>query len=143
MEPLYKRFLLPGCFVIAFMLSGQGTALWEAMIRFRNAGDFGVTEPLFGRDVGYYVFTYPLLLGIFGFLTMVISVTIAAVAAVYVLSRGARLTPRGFVIAPWAKNHLLGLGAAFLLLKTWGYRWTLSASSFRGAGCRSERATRT
>ena len=37
-EPLYRRFLLPGCFVIAFMLSGQGTALWETMIRFRNAG---------------------------------------------------------------------------------------------------------
>ena len=133
-EPLYRRFLLPGCFVIAFMLSGQGTALWEAMIRFRNAGDFGVTEPLFGRDVGYYVFTYPLLLGIFGFLTMVISVTIAAVAAVYVLSRGARLTPRGFVIAPWAKNHLLGLGAAFLLLKTWGYSLDAFGLLFSGGG---------
>ena len=120
-EPLYRRFLLPGCFVIAFMLSGQGTALWETMIRFRNAGAFGVTEPLFGRDVGFYVFTYPLLVGVFGFLTVVLSVTMASVAGVYVISRGARLTPRGFVIAPWAKGHLLGLGAAFLVLKTWGY----------------------
>jgi uncharacterized membrane protein (UPF0182 family) len=91
------------------------------MIRFRNAGAFGVTEPLFGRDVGFYVFTYPLLVGIFGFLTVVLSVTMASVAGVYVISRGARLTPRGFVITPWAKGHLLGLGAAFLLLKTWGY----------------------
>ena len=54
----------PAALVIAFMLSGQGTARWETMIRFRNAGVFGVTEPLFGRDVGFYVFTYPLLLGV-------------------------------------------------------------------------------
>ena len=120
-EPLYRKFLLPGCLVIAFMLSGQGTARWETWIRFRNAGTFGVTEPLFGRDVGFYVFTYPLLLGVFQFLTLVLSVTLAAVAAVYVFSRGARLTPRGLVVVPWAKGHLLGLGAAFLVVKAWGY----------------------
>jgi hypothetical protein len=120
-EPLYRRFLLPGCVVVAFMLSGQGSAQWEALVRFRSAGAFGVADPLFGRDVGFYVFTYPFLLGIFQFLTLVVSVTMAAVAAVYVLSRGARLTPRGLVVVPWAKGHLLGLAAAFLVVKAWGY----------------------
>jgi uncharacterized membrane protein (UPF0182 family) len=119
--PLYHRFLLPACLVIAFMLSGQGTARWETMIRFRSAGVFGVADPLFGRDVGFYVFTYPLLLGVFQFLTLVLSVTLAAVGAVYVLSRGARLTPRGLVFTPWAKGHLLGLGAGLLVVKAWGY----------------------
>ncbi len=120
-EPFYRRFLLPGCLLIALMLSGQGTALSETMIRFRNAGVFGMTDPLFGRDVGFYVFTYPLLLGVLGFLTAVVSVTLALVAGVYVFSRGARLTPRGFVITPWAKGHLLSVAAAFLVLKAWGY----------------------
>jgi uncharacterized protein len=133
-EPFYRRFLLPGCLVIAFMLSGQGTALWQTVVRFRNAGAFGVTEPLFGRDVGFYVFTYPFLVGVFGFLTVVLSVTMAAVAGVYVLSRGARLTPRGFVIAPWAKGHLLALGAAFLVLKTWGYSLDAFGLLFSGGG---------
>jgi uncharacterized membrane protein (UPF0182 family) len=120
-EPLYRRFLLPACLVIAFMLSGQGTARWETVLRFRSAGAFGVADPLFGRDVGFYVFTYPILLGVFQFLTLVLSVTLAAVGAVYVLSRGARLTPRGLVVTPWAKGHLLGLGAALLVVKAWGY----------------------
>ena len=133
-EPLYRRFLLPGCLVIAFMLSGQGTAQWETMIRFRNAGIFGVTEPLFGRDVGFYVFTYPLLLATFQFLTLLVSVTLAAVAAVYVLSRGARLSPRGLVVVPWAKGHLLGLAAAFLVVKAWGY--SLDAFEIGRASCR-------
>ncbi len=132
--PLYRRFLLPGCLVIAFMLSGQGTGRWETFIRFRNAGLFGVTEPLFGRDVGFYVFTYPFLLAVFQFLTLVLAVTLAAVAAVYVLSRGARLTPRGLVVAPWAKGHLLGLAAAFLVVKAWGYSLDAFGLLFSGGG---------
>ena len=70
----------------------------------------------------------------FGFLTLVLSVTLAAVAAVYVLSRGARLTPRGFVVAPWAKGHLLGLGAAFLVVKAWGYSLDAFGLLFSGGG---------
>ena len=133
-EPLYRRFRLPACLLIAFLLSGNGTALWETVIRFRNAGTFGVTEPLFGRDVGFYVFTYPFLVGVFHFLTLVLSVTLAAVAAVYVLSRGIRLTPTGLVVAPWAKGHLLALGAAFLVVKAWGYSLDAFGLLFSGGG---------
>jgi uncharacterized protein len=120
-EPLYRRFRLPACLLIAFLLSGYGAARWETVIRYRNGGAFGVADPLFGRDVGFYVFTYPLLLAVFQFLTLVLSVTLAAVAGVYVLSRGARMTPRGLVVVPWAKGHLLGLVATFLVVKAWGY----------------------
>ncbi len=119
--PLYRRFRLVGCLVIAFMLSGQGTGQWETLIRFRNAGAFGVADPLFGRDVGFYVFTYPFLLGVFQFLTMLLLATLAVVAGIYVLSRGIRVTPRGLVAGAWAKGHLLALAAAFLVVKAWGY----------------------
>ena len=120
-EPLFLRFRLIGCLAIAFMLSGQGTAQWETLIRFRNAGAFGVADPLFGRDVGFYVFTYPFLQGVFQFLTLLLTATLAVVAAIYVLSRGIRLTPRGLVAGAWAKGHLLALAAAFLVVKAWGY----------------------
>jgi uncharacterized membrane protein (UPF0182 family) len=133
-EPLYRRFRLPACLVIAFLLSGNGTALWETVIRYRNGGPFGVTDPLFGRDVGFYVFTYPFLVGVFQFLTLILSVTLAAVAAVYVLSRTIRLSPSGLVIGPWAKGHLLGLGAAFLVVKAWGYSLDAFGLLFSGGG---------
>ena len=133
-QPLFLKFRLPACLVLAFMLSGQGTAHWETLIRFRHGGPFGVADPLFGRDVGFYVFTYPLLLGTAQFLSMLLLVTLAAVAAVYVLSRGIRLTPQGVIAQPWAKGHLLGLGAAFLVVKAWSYSLDAFGLLFSTAG---------
>jgi hypothetical protein len=120
-EPWYRRLLLPGCLVVGLLLTGWGVAEWQAFIGFRNQVAFGVADPLFGRDVGFYVFTYPLLVAVYQFLTMLVAVTFEAVAVVYILSRGVCVTPQGLAVTTWAKGHLLGLAAAFLVVKAWGY----------------------
>lgn len=55
------------------------SALWETILKYINQVPFGVTDPIFGRDVGFYVFSLPfynLLLNVAIFLfllTMVLS----------------------------------------------------------------------
>ena len=120
-EPLYRRLRLPGCLVAGFLIGSQMASQWPTALRYWYGVPFGAAEPLFGRDVGFYVFSYPLLAGLAQLASLVTLLTLAAVAAVYVLSRAIRLTPRGLVITAWAKGHLLALGAAFLVLKAWGY----------------------
>ena len=42
------------------LIAGANTsAQWETWLLFRNGGDFGMTDPQFGRDVGFYVFRLP------------------------------------------------------------------------------------
>jgi hypothetical protein len=120
-EPIYRRFLLPGCLIAAVLLAGRLVGDWPEALRYVHAVSFGTTDPLFGRDVGFYVFRYPFLLAVYQFLFLILGVTLVAVAAVYVLSRGIQLGPQGLTTTPWAKNHLLGLAAALLVLKIWGY----------------------
>jgi len=120
-EPLYRRLVLPACLVAAVLLAARLVGEWAAAIGYLNAVDFGTQDPLFGRDVGFYVFRYPFLVALYQFLFLVLGLTAAAVAAVYVLSRGVRLGPRGLVTTPWAKGHLLALVAALFVLKIWGY----------------------
>jgi uncharacterized membrane protein (UPF0182 family) len=120
-EPWYRRLLLSGCLLVGLLLSGWGVAEWQAFIGFRNQVAFGVADPLFGRDVAFYVFTYPLLVASYQFLTMLVAVTFEAVGAIYILSRGVCVTPRGLVVTTWAKRHLLTLATAFLVVKAWGY----------------------
>jgi hypothetical protein len=41
--------------LFAFGISGQ----WDTYLRFRYGGPFGVADPLFGVDLGFYVFRLP------------------------------------------------------------------------------------
>jgi uncharacterized membrane protein (UPF0182 family) len=120
-EPLYRRFLLPGSLVAAFILGAPSAGRWPEAIRFLHAVPFGVGDPLFGRDVGFYVFAYPLLVAAQQFLLFALFLVAVAVAGVYVLARGIQLAPQRLIVSPWAKGHLLALVAALLLVKVWGY----------------------
>jgi uncharacterized protein len=120
-EPLYRRLLLPGALVLGLLLAGQIGGHWLEAIRYLHGSDFGSVEPLFGRDVGFYVFRYPFIAAVYRFLFLAVGVTLVAVLAVYVLSRGVELTPQGLRVHPWAKAHLLALIAALVVVKAGGY----------------------
>jgi uncharacterized membrane protein (UPF0182 family) len=100
-------------------LSAQGR--WGEWMLFRNAQPFGVQDPVFKVDVGFYVFEYPFwryLLGV-GFAAVVLSV-IGALAVHYVYA-GVRLTGAGDRMTTAARTHLTTLVAVFVLLKAIAY----------------------
>jgi uncharacterized membrane protein (UPF0182 family) len=100
-------------------LSGQ--ARWSQWLLFQNRVDFGVTDPEFGIDVGYYVFELPFwryLLDV-GFTTTALAVL--GVLAVHYLYGGVRLQGAGDRITAAARVHLTSLVALFVLLKAAAY----------------------
>jgi uncharacterized membrane protein (UPF0182 family) len=58
---------------------------WDTYLRFRYGGSFGVSDPLFGVDVGFYVFHLPFYELLQSSLTMLTLLTLAMVLAVYML----------------------------------------------------------
>ncbi|WP_281894364.1 UPF0182 family membrane protein [Micromonospora humidisoli] len=100
-------------------LSAQGR--WSQWLLFRNGGDFGVKDPEFGIDVGFYVFQLPFwryLLGV-GF-TAVVLALIGALAVHYIFG-GVRLQGVGDRMTNSARAHLSTLVAVFVLLKAVAY----------------------
>ncbi|WBB79360.1 UPF0182 family protein [Micromonospora sp. WMMD882] len=112
--------LLVGAVVGLFAgLSAQSR--WSQWLLFRNGGDFGVEDPEFGVDVGFYVFQLPFLryvLGV-GFTAIVLSV-IGALAVHYIFG-GVRLQGVGDRMTNAARAHLTSLVAVFVLLKAVAY----------------------
>ena len=109
------------CVIIGFFagLSAQGR--WKDWMLFRNGGNFGVKDPQFGVDVGFYIFDYPLLrymLGV-GFTAVVLSV-LGALAVHYIFG-GVRLQGVGDRMTTAARAHLTTLVAVFVLLKALAY----------------------
>ncbi|MCU0281450.1 MAG: UPF0182 family protein [Acidimicrobiia bacterium] len=94
---------------------------WEDWLLFTNAQSFGVTDPVFSRDIGFYVFQVPFLRDLFGWLFQFVVVTAVVVAAFYYLSGAIRVHPRGLRVAPGVKVHLSVLLAVLAMLKAVGY----------------------
>ncbi len=74
------RIAVAGAFAL---IVGLNTAQqWETWLLFRNGGDFGVDDPLFGIDAGFYVFRLPFwtfLVGwVFGTLIFALLLTLVA-----------------------------------------------------------------
>lgn len=120
-EPLFRRFLLPGALVLGFLAGVQAAGQWEMFLRFVNAQPFNVQDPLFGRDVGFYVFRLPILETLYAWAMTALGLAFLLVVATTVLHRGIQITPRGPRVAAHARAHLLALGALMLLVKAGGY----------------------
>jgi hypothetical protein len=120
-EPLFRKFLVPGALVLGLLGGLQASGQWETVIRFLNAQPFKIQDPVFGHDVGFYVFTLPVLSVAYSWILMGTGITLLLTAATYVLHRAVQLTPQGPRVTTRARAHLLGLAAFLLAAKAAGY----------------------
>ncbi len=67
---------------------GYGRDHWREILLWTHRKPFGISEPIFGRDAGFYVFEYPFLSSVVGWVTGFILITMVTVTALYLL-RGA------------------------------------------------------
>ncbi|MFI7428757.1 UPF0182 family protein [Micromonospora sp. NPDC049836] len=107
--------------IIGLFAGLSGQSRWSQWLLFRNGGTFGVKDPEFGVDVGFYVFDLPFwryLLGV-GF-TAVVLALLGALAVHYIFG-GVRLQGVGDRMTNAARAHLSTLVAVFVLLKAIAY----------------------
>ncbi len=121
LEPLVRRLLVPVISVIALMSGARASGEWDTLLQYLNATPFGRTDPLFNRDIGFYVFQLPFWRLLYGWTMALCIGTLVLTAAVYVLQRSVVLTARGPRLAGGARTHLLGLGALLLVVRGVGF----------------------
>jgi hypothetical protein len=107
--------------VFAFIFYGQ----WDTYLRFRYGGSFGLSDPLFGVDAGFYLFRLPFNEHLQGSLTGLALITLLAVLVSYAYFGSLRSGRRGQMEGPSAKAvpHLSVL--LFALVASWGWGFYL------------------
>ncbi|MFW6149957.1 MAG: UPF0182 family protein, partial [Chloroflexota bacterium] len=73
---------------LIFGLVAQGN--WELILRYLNEQPFGVADPLFNQDVGFYVFSLPFLEFVRGWLVGALIISLLATVGLYFLSYSAQ-----------------------------------------------------
>ncbi len=124
-----------GVSVLFALLAGTGvSAQWHNWLLYRNAVDFGVKDPQFGRDVGYFVFKIPFLsfLVDWAFVAVVIVAVITLVA--HYLNGGIRMQAPMQRVTPQVKAHVSVLLACLALIKAVGYYFQRFELSFSTRG---------
>jgi uncharacterized membrane protein (UPF0182 family) len=113
---------LPASLFFAFMIGAGGSATWGNLARFWFRSPFGVTDPVFNRDISYYVFTIPMIQSGLTFLTIVSFLALAMAALIYLaraeigVTVGAGQQAWRAYITPMAQMHVAVLAAAMLLV---------------------------
>jgi hypothetical protein len=136
-----------GVSVLLALIAGAGVSTeWESWILFTNGGDFGIDDPQFGTDLGFYVFKLPFLSFVSGWLFAALLIVLIVTAVAHYLNGGIRVGSVGQRVTPQVKAHLSVLLGLLALVKAGGYwlqRYDL-ATSTRGyvdgaPGCRRGR----
>ena len=124
-EP-YAWWLLPVFAAVIAVFVGFGvTTNWRTFLLWRNSSGvtFGTQDPLFHRDVAFYVFSLPWLKFVQGWLfSSLVGVTFITGIAHYLWGGIRPQAPAlGDKVTPQVKVHLSVLLGVIVLTKAWGY----------------------
>ena len=120
--------------VFAFLAVSGVANQWERWLLFVNRQDFNALDPLFGTDIGFYVFRLPFLSFVVGWTFASLVLIFMVTSAVHFLNGGIRMpiAPRGENVLPSVKVHLSAILAVLALVKAAGYwlaRYELTVST--------------
>jgi uncharacterized protein len=113
---LLRRLALPAALGVALLFGLGAAGGWLDVLQFLHRTPFGVSDPVFGKDVGYYVFTLPVVASAIAFLTVLTSVALLATLLLYVFRQDVVALGRRVTVEPSAQWHLAGLIAFLFLL---------------------------
>ncbi len=136
LEPL-RRVVIVALPVLLGLFAGSSAAgQWQTVLLGINAQPFGVADPEFSVDIGFYVFTLPLLRFVLGFLTAVLVLSLIAAAATHYLYGGLRLQGPGSRTTRAARIQLAVLAGLLALLQAGSYFLERYSRLIQGTGFR-------
>ncbi|HBC92359.1 MAG TPA: UPF0182 family protein [Pelotomaculum sp.] len=123
---LTKKLLLAAFFVLslvmAFLFSLSVVGDWVTLQKFLHPTSFGSIEPVFQKDVGFYVFKLPFYEFLYNLASWAIILIAFWVSMVYLLVNIVQGQAGKFLNSISARYHLSFLAALFFGLKALGYQ---------------------
>ena len=110
------RIALVAPVLAAFVVGSLFAGNWRTFLFQANATAFGSADPVFGRDIAFYVFTLPALEIVGSALLLSLGIALLAATAMYFLKGAVLLTSQGIAAERAASVHLSVLGSLLFLV---------------------------
>ncbi len=127
-----NTLILAFILILSFVVAVKSSKHWDLILRYLYQEPFGTVDPVFNKDIGFYIFTLPFQILVKNGLRFLIVVS-TAITAVWYLKvgaiqiegdmpmDGAPPAPPTIKIAPNAKRHIIFLCGIIVLFFSWGY----------------------
>ncbi len=121
--------------VFGLLFAAPAISRWQDWLMFRNSKSFGLSDPHFGNDVGFYLFKLPFITFVLDWLFLAVAFITVLVVATHVLSGGIVVQPPRPKVRKATKAHVAALLGLLAILKAgdyWVTRYELTTAN-RGA----------
>ncbi len=119
-QKMLRWNIILGTAVLSLIFGMVAQGNWEVILRFFNGQPFGVTDPVFQKEVGFYVFSLPFFHLLQGWFLGALIITLLGSAGVYLLSYTSQRLK--FDNSRSVLAHIGGLAIVILGLFAWSYR---------------------
>ncbi|MBI3081882.1 MAG: UPF0182 family protein, partial [Gemmatimonadetes bacterium] len=124
---LFRRLALPAALFLAFVIGVSASTAWLAVLSYLDRTPFQIADPIFRRDLAYYVFSLPVVSLLLSLVNGVATLSLLLVLPLYVL-RGDVILQRRPTIEASAQAHL-GVLIALLFALTAARTYLVSIPS--------------
>ena len=76
------------CAVVAFIAAVSASGSWQRVLLYLNQASWGEKDPIFGRDISFYVFSVPFWQGVLSFVLAALIVSLMLAAIVHLIMGG-------------------------------------------------------
>ncbi|MCK4245477.1 MAG: UPF0182 family protein [Candidatus Omnitrophica bacterium] len=128
------RFLLFFSLFIGFLVGISQMNRWGTVLSYFNRVNVGIADPIFQKDIGFYLFSLPFFSFIQNWLSGSIFFIILLTLAFYGFKGAIKMEFSRLRVEQYVKNHILILIAVFILLKAWQYRLNIYGLLFSSQG---------
>jgi uncharacterized membrane protein (UPF0182 family) len=130
-----RKLVLTGVGVVLGLFAGfTAQSSWQTWLTFRNATDFGQTDPQFGKDISFFVFDYPFYRLALGFAFAIVLLALIGSLLTHYVFGGLRLQTPGQKLTGAARVQLSVLLGIFLVLKSVAYWLDRYGTVYSGRG---------
>jgi len=106
---------------VSFYAGVFGSSLWNEFLLFQNRMNVGFNDPIFGKNIGFYLFSIPWFESIKSFISLIIFITTFLVSFNYILRGGITLQERNISIDKRVRIHVGVLAGLFIISIAFGF----------------------
>jgi uncharacterized membrane protein (UPF0182 family) len=117
----WRSMIAGGAVLLALLVAAAELGNWGTFLRFLYQVPYGADEPIYGKDIGFYLFSLPAYILIKNWMMLTLALSALVAGTIYWAHGDIEYDSQHHSISPTAIGHGSALLGLFFAVKAWSY----------------------